>query len=115
MQVSNSLLTAMKAADASIHAGAPDVLDRLMGVEAGLREMLAAEARLTPAQRRERSARQWEQRQRYEERVGAYNEAVGHVDRERGRAHNAAAAAKVRAQTCMSCFQMPAANGECGC
>jgi hypothetical protein len=89
--------------------------DQLADAEAGMRAWLAAEAAMPPAERRERSARQWTAQQRYEERVSVYNEQVEYVNRERGRAHNEAQATAVRAKTCMECFQVPAANGECGC
>lgn len=88
---------------------------QLADAEAGMRAWLTAEAAMPPVERRERSAREWVERQRYEERVKVYNEQVECVDRERGIARNEAQAAAVRAKTCMKCFQVPAANGECGC
>ncbi|PWI05491.1 hypothetical protein DIZ27_38835 [Streptomyces sp. NWU339] len=87
----------------------------LEAVGAGLRAALAADAAMPRAERRERSAQRWAAQQRYEERVRDYNEKVDHVNRERGRARNRAQAAAVRAKTCMKCFQVPAASGECGC
>lgn len=87
----------------------------LEAAEAVLRGWLAADAAATPVERRERSAREWVARQRREEQVRWYNEQVDMVNRERGRVRNEAEAATVRAATCMSCFQVPAANGECGC
>ncbi|MGO4423357.1 hypothetical protein AB4Z54_32880 [Streptomyces sp. MCAF7] len=89
--------------------------DQLADVEASLRAALAADAAMPRAERRERSAQQWVAKQRFEERVSAYNEQVEFVNRERGRARNEAKAAAVRAKTCGGCFQMPAANGACGC
>ncbi|MEU1180608.1 hypothetical protein ABZ464_23700 [Streptomyces sp. NPDC005820] len=89
--------------------------DRLVDMEAGLRAFLAADAAMPRAERRERSAQQWVAQQRFEERVSDCNAQVEFVNRERGRAHNKAQAAAVRAKTCAKCFQVPAANGECGC
>ncbi|GGZ73142.1 hypothetical protein ACFOOM_01030 [Streptomyces echinoruber] len=87
----------------------------LRAVEAGLRAALAADAATPSAERRERSKRQWAEQQRHEERVRAYNAEVERVNRERGRARNRAQAAAVFAKTCPTCFQVPAASGECGC
>ncbi|WP_406178042.1 hypothetical protein [Streptomyces canus] len=87
----------------------------LAEAEAGIRTWLNGEAAMPPAERRARNARQWTEKQRFEERVNAYNERVEYVNRERGRALNKAQAAATRAKTCMRCFQVPAANGECGC
>ncbi|MFE7214573.1 hypothetical protein ACFU93_32455 [Streptomyces sp. NPDC057611] len=109
-----TVMAALDAADPRF-ADSSDILGRLQAADTALRAALRAEARLTPAQRRERSAREWTNRQRAEEAIGRYNAAVDHVNRERGRVRNEAAAAEVRSQTCMKCFQMPAANGECGC
>ncbi|MDQ0961994.1 hypothetical protein QFZ66_005872 [Streptomyces sp. B4I13] len=92
-----------------------DLLGRLADADEGLRALLAAEAATPLADRRERNARQWTMQQRYQERVTTYNEQVEHVNRERGRAHNKAQAAAVRAKTCTECFQVPAASGACGC
>lgn len=89
--------------------------DVLLAMDAQLRQMLAAEARLTPAQRRARNAEAWTAGQRYDERAAAHNARVDRINAERGRARNAARAAAVRAQTCGECFQLPAANGKCGC
>ncbi|MFI1956988.1 hypothetical protein ACH46L_03605 [Streptomyces althioticus] len=91
------------------------LVSELKAMEANLRGWLAADAAATPSERRERRAQEWDARQRYEERARRYNEQVDMVNRERGRARNEAQAAKVRAKTCMDCFQVPAANGECGC
>ncbi|MER6559747.1 hypothetical protein ABT300_18835 [Streptomyces sp. NPDC001027] len=91
------------------------LLDVLTEMEAGLRAALAADAAMPRAERRASSARQWTERQRCAERVSAYNEQVEFVNRERGRAANRAQAAAVRAVTCGGCFQVPAANGACGC
>ena len=87
----------------------------LLAFDARLRDALRREAAKFPAQRREESRTRWLAGQRYEEWARAYNEAVDHVNRERGRAANKRQAAKVHAQTCTTCFQLPAANGECGC
>ncbi|MEU0060741.1 hypothetical protein [Streptomyces sp. NPDC006334] len=89
--------------------------DQLVDMEAGLRAALAADAATPSAERRERSAQRWTAQQRFEERVSDYNAKVEFVNRERGRARNEAKAAAVRAKTCGTCFQVPAASGECGC
>jgi cell division protein FtsL len=89
--------------------------DVLLAMDAHLRRMLAAEARLAPAQRRARNAEGWTAQQRYEERIAAHNAQVERINRERGRARNTAQAAAIRTRTCGDCFQLPAANGECGC
>lgn len=91
------------------------LVEQLTLMEADLRAALAADAAMPRPERRERSARRWIAQQRFEERVGDYNEKVDVVNRERGRARNAAQAAAVLAKTCMRCFQVPAASGECAC
>ncbi|MFF5668834.1 hypothetical protein ACFY8S_01640 [Streptomyces hygroscopicus] len=89
--------------------------DQLADLEAGLRAALVADAAMLRAERRERSAQQWVAKQRFEERVSAYSEQGEFVSRERGRTRNEAKAVAIRAKTCGGCFQVPAANGECGC
>ncbi|MFI9026334.1 hypothetical protein [Streptomyces sp. NPDC053560] len=80
---------------------------------------LARYAALTPEERRAENHANWVAEQRYQERYAAwaekYNAQVDRVNAERGRRANERRAEKVRAQTCMKCFQIPAANGECGC
>lgn len=89
--------------------------DQLADTEGGLRAVLAADAAMSRAERRERSAREWIAQQRFEGRVSDYNAKAAFVERERGRARNETQAAAVREKTCMECFQVPAASGECGC
>ncbi|MEU8870469.1 hypothetical protein AB0D24_04750 [Streptomyces javensis] len=91
------------------------VIGQLEAVTQALGAELARYAALTPEQRRAESRENWIAQQRYEERVATYNAAVDKVNRERGRRANEAQAAKVRAVTCGECFQIPAANGVCGC
>ncbi|MCX5326313.1 hypothetical protein [Streptomyces sp. NBC_00120] len=91
------------------------VIGQLEALERAFRAELARQAALTPEQRRAESREMWLAQQRYEERVAAYNAAADKVNRERGRRFNERQAAKVRAQTCTECFQVPAANGVCGC
>ncbi|WP_432001597.1 hypothetical protein [Streptomyces sioyaensis] len=91
------------------------VIGRLEAVERALRAEFARYAALTPEQRRAEGREKWFAQRRYEERVATYNAAVDKVNRERGRRANERQAAKVRAETCGECFQIPAANGVCGC
>lgn len=77
----------------------------------------ARRAALTPEERRVENHERWlaEQRrsERYAARAKTYNAYVDRVNAERGRRANERQAAAVRAQTCMECFQIPAANGAC--
>ncbi|MFF0092725.1 hypothetical protein ACFYSF_22570 [Streptomyces canus] len=93
----------------------PEVIAGLEALDAGLREAFRADAEMDPADRRARSAATWTANQRYAERVNVYNAQVEKVNRVRGRAANERKAAAVRAATCTKCFQVPAANGVCGC
>ncbi|MFE0765392.1 hypothetical protein [Streptomyces smyrnaeus] len=91
------------------------LIRELEGFSNALRAESARRAALTPEERRAEDHARWISEQRHAESVKAYNAAVEQVNRERGRRANQRQAARIRAQICGKCFQVPAANGVCGC